>query len=536
MQSFPRTATALCTVLLLAGLSACAGNSVPDPTGGPGTGGDQSGNAGAAGGATGGSSAAGAGGSGPAGAAGSAVAGAGGTVTGTAGGTAGAAGTTGVAGAAGAAGGGAGRGGTGGRGGAGGRGGQGGSAGVAGAAGTGAAGTGVAGVTGTGGGPTLIWPNDMSKANSDPWLSQNHNQIAQLRPRVLVIDLENTSNAQTLVDRHITALSLSTSFHRYKDPSAQPAVVYQLAKIVRATKGSSISYPSWNTQTFADSNIQMKDPADPSGPNQTLCQLFEKGIIHEVWCMASSDPKCGETQEKKQRYDANGNKMAGSFVSASNGTNITTGTNALPCTVTVRVTDFNSGRGVGCHQHAMAHAWERYMDAMAVPTLRKEAARFLNWDLMTRVGAPFNNFYNACNSNSTQLTDCIVWDSQIRARSGPTAATAFDIADMSGGCGNGHFYANTTGTYSYDARTPDPTVLSSCENYGMHNGTGGKDLTTPYNNAMTGTYASQQTGASDDDCGGHGTSYLYQNFPGPGTKSTNDDGTPMHNWWVYLFY
>jgi hypothetical protein len=395
----------------------------------------------------------------------------------------------------------------------------------------------------------MIWPNDISKANSDPWLSQNHNQISQLRPRVLVIDLENTSNAPALVDRHIAALSEATSFHKYEDPSAQPAVAYQLGKIVQASKGSgsSISYTSWNTQAFADSNIQMKDPADPSGPNQTLCQLFEKGIIHEVWCMASQNPKCGETQEKKQRYDANGNKMAGSFVSASNGDNITTGTNALPCGVTVRITDFNSGRGTGCHQHAMGHAWERYMDASAVPTLRKEAARFLNWDLNTRVNAPFSNFYSACSSNGTQLTDCLVWQSNIRVVSGNSAARAFDIADMSGGCGNAHFYANTTGTYSYDANNPDPMVLSSCENYGLHNGTGGKDLTTPYTNAMTdmlygrspnpinGACPAAQPACSDD-CGGHGSTYLYQNFPGPGTRSTNDDGTPMHNWWVYLFY
>ena len=39
----------------------------------------------------------------------------------------------------------------------------------------------------------------------------------------------------------------------------------------------------------------------------------------------------------------------------------------------------------------------------------------------------------------------------------------------------------------------------------------------------------------DDDCGGHGTAYLYQNFPGPGTQATDDGGAPMHDWWVYLF-
>jgi hypothetical protein len=379
----------------------------------------------------------------------------------------------------------------------------------------------------------------MSKANSDTWLVDNHDQIQQLRPRVLVIDLESTNNAQTLVDKHIAALSEASSPHKFKDAAAQPTVVYELVKIAVAPKNGQINYNDWNTPSFADQYLQLKDPADPAGPNLTLCELFEKGVINEVWCMASSDPKCGETQEAKQRYDENGVKIAGQFVSASNGANI----NSLGCDVTVRITDFNSGRGTGCHQHAMGHAWERYMDAGAIPQLRKQAARFLNWDMDTRLNAPFSNFYDACNSNSTLLTDCIVWDSEIHAHDGPSATDPFDIPDMSGGCGNAHFYPNTTGTYSYDANNPDPSVLSSCENYGLKNGAGGLDLTTPYTNAMTNQLygnSSQNCPADkpacDDDCGGHGTTYLYQNFPGPNTLATNDDGTPMRNWWVYLFY
>jgi hypothetical protein len=356
---------------------------------------------------------------------------------------------------------------------------------------------------------------------------------------VLVIDLENTSGAQGLIDRHIAALKEASSFHKYKDPAAQPAVAYQFVKTVQATKGSRIDYTSWNTQAFADSNIQLKDPADPAGPNLTLCGLFEKGVINEVWCMASANPKCGETQEAKQAYNMDGTKIAGRFTNVSNGDSI----NNLNCRVTVRITDFNSSRGTGCHQHAMGHAWERYMSASAVPALGKQARRFLNFDLMSRVGAPFNDFYSACNSNSTQLTDCIVWDSPIHARSGPSASRTFDIPDMSAGCGNAHFYANTTGTYSYDANTPDPMVLTSCENYGLKNGADGKDLTTPYTNAMTDMLYGRSSRncpanqpACDDDCGGHGTTYLYQNFPGPGTTAKNDDGTAMRNWWVYLFY
>jgi hypothetical protein len=257
--------------------------------------------------------------------------------------------------------------------------------------------------------------------------------------------------------------------------------------------------------------------------------------------------KCGETQETKVVYTnadppAKANPLK--LINASNGDDIT---KSLPCKVSTRVIDFNTSRGVGCHQHAMGHGWERYMGPPgAIPLLTKQAARFLNWDLNTRVMAPFSNFYSACNSNGTQLTDCMVWQSNIHMVSGASAAKSFDIADMSGGCGNAHFYPNTTGTYSYDANTPDPMVLSSCEHYGMHDGTGGKDMTTPFTNAMTDSLAKAQQGggctagspycSTDDDCGGHGTSYLYQSFPSYGTSATNDDGSPMHNWWVYLFY
>ena len=194
----------------------------------------------------------------------------------------------------------------------------GGSAGRTGTAGTsGGVGGGSADLGGTTGGAgiagTVNWPNDMSKANSDTWLAQNHDRIAQLQPRVLVIDLENTANATTLGNAHIAALKEASSPHKFKDATAQPALAYQLVKIAQAPKGTAatISYTSWNTQAFADSNLQIKDPADPTGPNLTLCGLFEKGVINEVWCMASANPKCGETQEAKQMYDANGDSLGG---------------------------------------------------------------------------------------------------------------------------------------------------------------------------------------------------------------------------------
>lgn len=47
-------------------------------------------------------------------------------------------------------------------------------------------------------GPTdgLVWPNDDSRANSDDWLRDNHDRITQLRPKVLVINLESSTSAE----------------------------------------------------------------------------------------------------------------------------------------------------------------------------------------------------------------------------------------------------------------------------------------------------------------------------------------------------
>ena len=365
----------------------------------------------------------------------------------------------------------------------------------------------------------------MSKTNSDTWLSQNHDRITQLRPNVLLLNFSDAySLAQTQAPRRQARRCLEggEQLAQIRRSNAQPALAYQVAKIVMAGKankpvsGTSINYPGLNTPAFADI-IGIDDPANP-GTKLTLCGLFEKGVINEVWGMVADGdgPKFDESVETKQVYNASDQKGT-TMACVSNGTCINT---SVPCKVSTRIFDFNPGRGSGCHQHAMGHAWENYINRGAIPAL-KSAARFLNLDLNTRLGAPFASFYSACNSNSTQLTNCIVWDSEIHARSGATAASAFDIADMSGGCGNAHFYPNTTGTYSYDANTPDPTVQSSCENYGLKNGTGGKDLTTPFNNKMTDTLFAN---VLDDDCGGHGTAYIYQSFPGPGTLGRTTTG------------
>lgn len=401
-----------------------------------------------------------------------------------------------------------------------------------------------------GSGPTLVWPNDQSRANSDPWLVQHHSEVAQLRPRVLLLNFANRFDAsmtKVLADKHIAAWREASRPHGYADPAATPFVDYQIAKIVdlrdggAATNsaklpvsGGGVDYGALNTPAFA-ALMGIDDP-DAPGTKLNLCGLFEKGLINEVWGMVA-DPapaKFAESAETKLAYDGSDARVSGRAVCVSNGPCID---RVLPCKVSTRIYDFNPTRGAGCHLHAAGHAWENYIRRDAMPSLQKAASRFLNVDFERRFAARFASFYEACGGASI-TTDCVKWSDQVHARSGPSASQSFDFPDMSGGCGNAHFYPNTVGNYSYERATSDaddPTVLASCEHYGLHDGPGGKDLTTPYTNRMTfGLYDGNPN--VDRDCGGRGNTYIYQSYPSRGTAARNDDGTPMKSWWVYLYY
>ena len=127
---------------------------------------------------------------------------------------------------------------------------------------------------------------------------------------------------------------------------------------------------------------------------------------------------------------------------------------------------------------------------------------------------------------------CIEWTSEVHAVSGPASSMPFDLSPMSAGCGNVSFPPNATGE---SIQTGDVTVLTSCENYGLHNGAAGADLTTPYTNQLAAAdYANSANVATD--CGGTQPTYMLASMPGLGTSALAADGTPMRNWWVYLFY
>jgi len=443
----------------------------------------------------------------------------------------------------------------------------------------GSAGAGPGGSTGAG---NYVWPNATSFTNSDPWIAQHHDQIVQMNPHVLVLNYANKCGAndsqtcdptylQKLIGEHVQAFQWASRYHGYNDPHAPAFVNYDVVKIVDLRDGSGntnsamvpiaanedvLDYAQLDTQAYADL-ICIADPANP-GTNLTLCQLFEKGIINEVWgSVADPAPngplgnpvKFGESAESKMVYDSTNVAVSpAKFVTVGNGPDISPNSRdantKLTCKVTTRIWDFNPTRGSGCHLHSLGHLYENYARDAAVPALGKVALPFFNLDFRTRFGAAFNSFYDVCPYTNDV---CIAWQANgglpdVEAMSGTASSQTFDFKDLSAGCGNVHFPANATTQY---LTTGDTNVLTSCENYGLHNATGGKDLTTPYTNAMIATKygETRQDNGFDNyangvasDCGAVQPTYIFGSMPGLGNTATAADGSPMHNWWVYLFY
>jgi hypothetical protein len=342
---------------------------------------------------------------------------------------------------------------------------------------------------------------------------------------------------------------VASQYHGYRDPSAPSFLQYQVVKVVDLRDGSgavnsalvpltpgtnpTIDYAQLGGSAFA-ARYGYADPAKP-GAYLGLCSLFEKGIINEVWAMTAdplsasdpSTPKFAPMAETKQAYDRADVPALGRV--CTGGTCID---QALPCGVSVRIMDFNPGRGAGCHLFSLGFTWLGYLSSGVLPRFASVARTFFDYDFDTRFGARFQSFYDACPAAPPGAGVCIAWRSPTEAVSGPAASKAFDFAPMSAGCGNVVFPPNATGPY---AQTGDLTVSTSCENYGLRNGPGGADLVTPYSNAMAEAYYGANPSVASD-CGGAQPTYLFASMPGLGNAAVAADGSPMKNWWVYLFY
>jgi hypothetical protein len=401
--------------------------------------------------------------------------------------------------------------------------------------------------------PKVVWPNEMSQSNSDPWLVAHHDEIEEMHPRVLVLDFDNTktqTDALTRIGALFESFREGSRYHGVHDANAQPFLQYELVKLVDLTDQP--PPPDWpyknstrmprkaspgeyvlDLQKFFDgtfdADIGIADPNDPTR-NLGMCELFESGQIHELWVInEQNDPQdtiAPEGKENKQMYDVNGQPIPGQFDSCG-GNGCFMPEDVPTCGVTVKFLSVLLSRGPGCQTHSGGHSIEgNFRRGGALPAVSPDFQRFGNFDLDTRFGLPFQSFYS-CDYAKNANDPCVSFPTQDSATYAVNGATG-TLSPYDQGCGNIHLPSNARFQYDYENTA---AVLSTCEHFGLRDGVNGADLQVATSNADWDSFD-----ALAPDCGGDFSVYWRQNLPGLHNQATRADGSPMRNWWPYLFY
>jgi hypothetical protein len=385
--------------------------------------------------------------------------------------------------------------------------------------------------------PPTVWPNPLAPANSSPWLRENHDRLTALEPRVLVLDVlqrEKLTPIRTFVDGLVAAYEELTRYHGYSDPGAEPFVRYQIDRIVDLKDPGGAEYPAFWPPASADGfdvgalftadfapHLGYADP-DVPGRFLTMCELFERGIINELWINAEDGRNIYENQSRLQVYDDALQPVPGRFEGCTNGCYYDPGAR-VNCAVSVRMQEINLSRGVGCATHAAGHTLENLRHAN--PYLQANATRFFGFDLDVRHDLPVSSLYDCPYSNGI----CVDFPSPESIVNGPTFPKGeFEFDDWGDACGSVHFAPNSRFQYDYYSNLP---ALSSCASYGLADGADGRDRRTPYTQAVTLDYEHLH-----GDCGGGWMVYLGQSMPGRGNAARDATGAPMRNWWPFVFY
>jgi hypothetical protein len=416
---------------------------------------------------------------------------------------------------------------------------------------------------GADGGAFTVWPTASHGANSDPWLVAHHDSLVAIQPRVLVLDFYDHLDLQAAeqqVQTRISALAAGSRYHGYADPAAPAFLSYSLVKVIDLTDhpvppnsafessallpvdasgafdGSALFTPS-----FA-AHYGFPDPADPAQP-LTLCQLFERGIINELWLMTGDEATSRRPPlmaESKQVYDAQGAPIPGMFED--------TGYDPFPgprCAVTARIAYVSPVRGIDCDLVARSAGIENTVTVSppAIPYLTANASAFFDADFRARDGASFDSWAQLVAEGTNgwcgaQATACIDYPSETTPAAAVPEATGtfpdgsnWTMSPFTPGCGTSHFPPNARFEWDYDDIQP---VRSRCEHYGLGDGPAG-DVLTAYSSDMASVAAFTQA-FGDDGCGAGWQIYYRQSMPGLGNRARAADGSPMKNWWPFLFY
>jgi hypothetical protein len=283
-------------------------------------------------------------------------------------------------------------------------------------------------------------------------------------------------------------------------------------------------YASLFEPAFAP-HFGFEDP-DAPGTFLPLCELVERGLVHEVWVVGSADVpdvNAAEVLEAKPRYTLHRNRIPGAIERcAGNGC---FDSDVPVCDRSVRVGFVNYTRGPGCYLHSHGHGLEWTANSGAIPALTEWFRPFANMDLVARHGLPVDSWYGA--SPCSQQEPCVTYPHarSVRLRH---QGQAHDRSPFDSICGNVHFPPNARWHYDYGHAQK---VESSCEGYGQSAGPGGFDALAEVSAASWARYAPLAP-----DCGGEFLVWWYQNMPGHGSGQRFPDGRPMLPVWPFAFY
>ncbi|HEY4187106.1 MAG TPA: hypothetical protein VGP07_18665, partial [Polyangia bacterium] len=294
--------------------------------------------------------------------------------------------------------------------------------------------------------------------------------------------------------------------------------------------------------TFGD-YYQIPDPVSPSR-NLTLCELFERGVINEVWLSIGEAPPRGiDALERKQVYDANNKPIADRFeVSAGGGGDLS----GITCGVTVRIAHLSPLRGLGCDLDIRSWTMQAETTLDTIPYLHDNALSFFNSDFkqrFQRFGITFDSWDELC-TGSGDAAPCVGYPtptsvSGVMGNGGPS----FTIDPFAQGCGTATFPPNARFRDDYLDTTPEQ---SRCAHYGMGDGANGADIYEAYTADVSQGYVAQLDALASQvsgnlplpgvDCGGGWQVYFRQSIPGYQNKARDNQGLPMKNWWPFMFY
>ena len=444
---------------------------------------------------------------------------------------------------------------------------------------------------GAGGADLTVWPNSVSRANSDPWIAQNHGELVKMQPRVLVINFANgigvggndntsggpfpLSQITAKAQAFLAALKYASEYRVRGHPAAPAFLDPAIARVVNLSDANghansnlfprgpvnALGYPEVGYyQLFSQAYAPYWGFLDPvAGRYLTLAEAANLGYFHDIILIANQVDANGknpalqvtnnilEVALTAQAYDSNLAAIPGEYVKngiahtrqkADMSQATSADDNSMPWTGrSMRIYFLNAGRGVGCVLHDLGHAWEYLYSQASIysPGTAYDNASpnpYMQPLFKRYSGFDMNTRYGVGFQSLYAGGDNYVYSNcasgACTTLGAPKANPAATILNYVVAGGNVHYPPGAAhGLDDY----PAATVLSSIESFGDAG-----EAAVPVSYHLWDFINNDP--AVDDDCGGHWLTFWYQNMPGLGNATVDPSraGQPLLNWWVFMYY